>query len=63
MSMQIIYTTCRLCGRKLKSAESQILGFGPTCYSHYKKQHARKKKLIDFDGEHYDEVPGGLSKQ
>ena len=60
--MITIYTNCQMCGRKLKSEESKLLGFGPTCYSRYLQRRAKKKKLINF-GESHDEISGGLSKQ
>lgn len=56
-----VYTTCRMCGRKLKSEESRVLGFGPTCYAKYKKQMRRKKRLIE-NGVLHDEAAGGVSK-
>ena len=40
----IIYTHCIRCRRKLKTKESQELGFGPTCY---KKWEAEAKKYQD----------------
>lgn len=57
-----LYTTCRMCGRKLKSEESQIIGFGPTCYAKYKARQRKKTRLIIF-GDGDDETTGGTGKQ
>lgn len=34
------FEVCRRCGRKLKSKESKILGFGPNCYKKYLKDNS-----------------------
>lgn len=34
---------CRRCGRKLRSAESQERGMGPSCYAKYMAEDRRKK--------------------
>lgn len=53
-----LYKTCRYCGRKLKSEESQLLGFGPICYKRYKLSKLRKRRLILFE-ENDDKDAGG----
>lgn len=53
-----LYRTCRYCGRKLKSEESQLIGFGPICYKRYKLAKVRKRKLILFE-ENDDKGSGG----
>lgn len=35
---------CKRCGRKLKSYESQLLGYGPGCYKKFIKEKSRKLK-------------------
>ena len=32
------YEICKRCGRKLRSKESKILGYGPNCYKKYLKE-------------------------
>lgn len=34
------YEICKRCGRKLKSQESKILGYGPSCYKKYLKENS-----------------------
>lgn len=36
---------CKRCGRKLKNNESQLLGFGPSCYRKYLKEQYNKRKV------------------
>lgn len=35
---------CKRCGRKLKSNESKLLGYGPTCYKRMLKEKFCKVK-------------------
>ena len=35
---------CRRCGKKLKNNESQLLGYGPSCYKKYLKETIKTKK-------------------
>ena len=44
------YTVCKVCGRKLKSEQSQILGMGTVCYSKWQKQ-KRHKPLWERRGD------------
>lgn len=37
---------CFRCGRLLKSEESMILGFGPTCYKKWVEEKPKLKRLI-----------------
>lgn len=37
------FGTCRMCGRKLKSAASKRLGMGPVCFRKYQLQSNHKK--------------------
>ena len=46
MSDRIIYTHCCRCGRKLRTAEAQELGFGPVCY----KKMKNSIKRVNTDG-------------
>ena len=32
------YTKCLKCGRRLKTLESQTLGFGPVCYKKWQEE-------------------------
>ena len=32
------FERCKRCGRKLKSKDSQLLGYGPGCYKKYMKE-------------------------
>jgi len=42
-----LYKTCRRCGRKLKSRESRLVGFGPVCYRKYLESQ-RKSRLFEL---------------
>lgn len=62
MNNEPVFTTCKMCGRKLKSEQSQIHGFGPTCYAKYIRMQRKKKRLISF-GDLHDTSTGGISKE
>lgn len=38
---------CRRCGRLLIGNSSKELGFGPTCYKIWKKEHSQQIQLFD----------------
>ena len=38
---------CFRCGRILKSEESMVLGFGPTCYKKWVEEKPKLKRLIE----------------
>ena len=42
---KVIY--CRRCGRPLKGFSSRELGFGPRCYSLWKKERNQQMPLFD----------------
>lgn len=33
---------CKMCGKKLKNKDSQVLEYGPTCYKKYLKEKAKR---------------------
>lgn len=35
---------CKRCGRRLKNNESQLLGYGPSCYKKYLKEQRGRRK-------------------
>ena len=39
---------CRRCGRLLIGSSSKELGFGPTCYRIWKKEHSQQIPLFDM---------------
>lgn len=43
--MENEYIYCKLCGRKLKSGQSKLLGYGPSCFRKVNQVHS--KKLFD----------------
>lgn len=42
-------TTCKRCGRKLKTKASIELGMGPTCWKKFVEQN-KHKKLFNVEG-------------
>jgi hypothetical protein len=38
---------CKRCGRVLRGSKSSELGFGPSCYKLWKKEHSLQVKLFD----------------
>lgn len=41
------FDRCLRCGRRLKSMEHRLLGYGPSCYQKMKKGRLRKKLIIE----------------
>ena len=54
--MEDIYEVCLRCGRKLKSEESRLIGYGKICYK--KTFEDRATTLPLFHVKHNDSVPG-----
>ena len=46
---------CRRCGRLLVGEHSKDLGFGPTCYKAWKKEHSQQIQLFDMGDDSKDE--------
>lgn len=51
-SMENEYIYCKLCGRKLKSEQSKLLGYGPSCFRKVNQVHSKKL----FDEENNDKI-------
>ena len=51
--MENEYLYCKLCGKKLKSEKSKLLGYGPTCYK--KVNQVLSKKLFVEEEEKYEQ--------
>lgn len=43
--MQKMYIYCLRCGKRLKTSESRVLGYGPVCYEKHKKETHSKTLL------------------
>jgi len=44
---RVVY--CRRCGRELKGKYSKDLGFGPRCYSLWRKERNQQLQLFDIE--------------
>lgn len=42
---------CKRCGRLLKGERSKELGYGPSCYSIWKKERSQQMKLFNDEGD------------
>lgn len=42
MNSEKLYYRCLRCNRKLKTAQAQILGYGPCCY----KKHIKEMEIL-----------------
>ncbi len=52
------YENCLRCGRKLKTPESKILGFGKVCYEKYNSE-AKYKELFHLEMSNNESINGG----
>lgn len=58
---------CSVCGRKLKNAKSQEIGYGPVCYRRIFGSAPKRQRIRDRGGGEEDipcyDIPGQISME